>query len=140
MYIKFLKILIVKTQSLLLIYSVFLNIYAVLINTIFWISVRLGKPGICSKYCFVPFFTVTSSSTTAGIDFGLRSHICSISISRSLYFAILPNYLADKLFSIGNTSSINKHELFSQYLMVISGLLASTFPSVCTAKCHRILE
>ena len=90
----------------------------------FWISVRLGRTNfyylnIVFEYYFVPFFTKWKASTTTGKNLSLRYHIYSISVT-SLYSTDLPNYPADKFLSIGNISSINKHELLRWSLIVIS--------------------
>ena len=81
-------------------------------------------------------FILPGAPTSKG---GFRCHICSVSISRSLYFDIFPNSPDDKFLSIGNISSTSKPELFFWSLIVMSGLLVSLFLSVCTAKSQRIV-
>ena len=114
--------------------NAFLRTCAVLVNAIFWISVRRGFPGFCCKYLFVLFFTVPRAIANIDVDFGFRYRVYFFWIPSSFYFDIFPKFL-----SIGNISSTIKHELFLWSLTVVIDLLASIFLSVCNLKSQKIV-
>ena len=65
---------------------VFRRMWAVLVNTIFWISLRHGCPGILFVNSSVPLFITPSAPITTGMMVTFIPHIFWISMSKSLYF------------------------------------------------------
>ena len=113
--------------------------WAVLFNTIFWISARDKFPGISSTYFYVPFLIIPSVPTITGMVFVFIYHFLAISISRSWYLLRFTNSVAEILLSDGTLISINWHVLFYLCLIIISGLLACIVLSVLIGKSQRMV-
>ena len=119
--------------------SAFRRICAVPVRTIFWISYRLGLPGIILRYLSTPFFMTPRAPTTTGIVVVLSCHIFVVSISRSLYLDSFSNSFRDIFLSDGMVISISRHRFFFLSLIIMSGRLAFIVRSVCTEKSHSIV-
>ena len=88
--------------------NAFLNLCAVLVSTIFSISVRFCLLGIFSRCFAVPFFTNHNAPTTIGIIDVFNCYI----LSTSLYFDSFSYSLAEIFIFIGNVKSIILHVFF----------------------------
>ena len=114
----------------------FLRICAVLI---FRISARLSFTWICSKYSFVPFLLYQELPQLLVSMLVLGATFVLFRFPSPCILISFPNSTDDKFSAIGNISSTSIQELFLWSLIVISGLLASIFLSVCIAKSQKIV-
>ena len=96
-------------------------------------------PGILPRYVSSPFLIAPSAPMITGIFSVLMPHIRLVSISKSLYLDSFSVTFTDVFLSDGTAMSINFQVFVLWCLIIISGLLAVIFLSVCIGMSHNIV-
>ena len=94
-------------------------------------------PGIVSKFFFKLLVTIPVAPIITGTIVHLRFHIRCISIHKLLYFNFFSASFCTTFLSAGTAITISVHVFSFLFLIIISGLFAVTYLSVCIAWFHN---
>ena len=90
-------------------------------------------PGIVSKFFFELLVTIPVAPIITGIIADFRFHIRCVSVHKLLYFNFFSASFCTTFLSAGIATSISVHVFSFLFLIIISGLFAVTYLSVCIA-------
>ena len=94
-------------------------------------------PGTASKFFLKLLVTIPVAPIVIGIIVHFRFHIRFISIHKLLYFNFFSDSFCTTFLSAGIATSINVYVFSFLFLIIISGLFAVTYLSVCTSWFHN---
>ena len=94
-------------------------------------------PGIVFKIFFKLLVTIPVAPIITGTIVHFMFHIRCISVHTLLYFNLFSTSFCTTFLSVGIATSISEHVFSFLFLMMISGLIAVTYLSVCAAWFHN---